>query len=251
MRVSTADLLSALLNGETIDFEPKTNNQAYLKACCEACGCSGLPEPKTVNGALLFQLAEKIKQMAESAVEVEALSVNENGTYTAPQGKAYSPVNVNVPAPTPVLQEKTATENGEVTADSGFDGLSKVTVNVQSGGDPHILAKSYEITVVSDSTSLSFDTEIADFAVSNLLTVLGEIQGETVSDPYIKRFFCGMTEQNTIIQSVTTSADWFGNRVSASVDGGVFTISNARSKIFKAGTTFRVYVVQNLDWRGV
>lgn len=27
---------------------------------------------------------------------VEALSVTQNGTYTAPQGKAYSPVAVNV-----------------------------------------------------------------------------------------------------------------------------------------------------------
>lgn len=30
------------------------------------------------------------------ATEVEPLSVNTNGTYTAPSGKAYTPVNVNV-----------------------------------------------------------------------------------------------------------------------------------------------------------
>lgn len=97
-------------------------------------------------------------------ITVQALNVSANGQYTAPSGKAYSPVNVNV-APalesltvtqngsyspssgkdgfsgvtvnvpsTPNLQSKTVTENGTVIPDQGYDGLSSVVVNVSGGG---------------------------------------------------------------------------------------------------------------------
>lgn len=42
------------------------------------------------------------------SVDVKPLTVTENGTYTAPEGEAYSPVTVNVQGgPSPALQTKT------------------------------------------------------------------------------------------------------------------------------------------------
>ena len=59
------------------------------------------------------------------------LEITENGQYDVTEKAS---VNVVVPEREIVLQEKTVTENGEVTPDSGYDGLSKVTVNVPTGG---------------------------------------------------------------------------------------------------------------------
>jgi hypothetical protein len=87
-------------------------------------------------------------------ITVESLSVTENGTTVAPAGTAYSPVSVNVQ---PNLQQKTATENGTVTPDQGYDGLSSVIVSVSSGGFPHgepvSLTALSEIVANYDSTA--------------------------------------------------------------------------------------------------
>lgn len=68
-------------------------------------------------------------------IVTEPLSVTSNGTYTAPSGTAYTPVTVNVPTPTPSLQTKSVSPSETaqtVTPDSGYDGLSQVSVGAIS-----------------------------------------------------------------------------------------------------------------------
>jgi len=67
-------------------------------------------------------------------ITVESLTATENKTYTAPSGKAYSPVTVNVPGPT--LITKTVTDAGTYAASSdNADGYSSVNVNIANGDE--------------------------------------------------------------------------------------------------------------------
>ena len=62
---------------------------------------------------------------------IESLSITENGTYTAPSGvDGYSPISVEVADTPAVIESLSITENGIYTASSGVDGYSPITVNV-------------------------------------------------------------------------------------------------------------------------
>lgn len=82
------------------------------------------------------EMATAIQQIDTSGYPepTGTVTISQNGTANV---KDYAAAAVNVQ---PVLQAKTARHNGTVTADSGYDGLSSVAVNVP-GGDVAVLTE--------------------------------------------------------------------------------------------------------------
>ena len=106
----------ALLDGE--DLEPITRKEQFIRRIWEP--TQPIPEPITREEYFLKKAGD-----GTSPVQVESLSVTENGEYSE-QGIAYSPVTVNVP-----LGAKTITANGVYNAsDDDLAGYSQVTAGV-------------------------------------------------------------------------------------------------------------------------
>ena len=69
-------MLKALINGETVDFKPRSRIEQALKNCCERKGREGLPAPGSRVEVLLHLLAEKLKNGDSETVE------EYDGSYT-------------------------------------------------------------------------------------------------------------------------------------------------------------------------
>lgn len=91
-------------------------------------------KPVTVNVPNSYAPADEGKVVDNGALVAQtSRNVTANGTYdTTTNDEVVVRVTSN-------LQSKTVTENGTVTPDQGYDGLSSVVVNVSGGGGdfPH------------------------------------------------------------------------------------------------------------------
>lgn len=88
-------------------------------------------------------------------VDVEPLQVDENGTYAAPSGKAFSPVTVTVPKPPEVdVEPLQVSENGTYNAPTG-KAYSPVVVEVPAGDPNENLEKANNNTLTSISSNMT------------------------------------------------------------------------------------------------
>ena len=92
------------------------------------------------QGEIIQQIAAALEGKTAAAPNLQEKTATANGEVTPDEGyDGLSKVTVNVPTPTPSLQAKTVTpaKNPQVIApDSGYDGLSRVAVR----GDGNLVA---------------------------------------------------------------------------------------------------------------
>lgn len=90
------ELLQDIIDESSTEMKPQSRVETILKAIIDGTDSSELPKAQSRNEALLLEVLDKINE-GGSDVDVEPLTVDANGTYTAPSGTAYNPVTVNVP----------------------------------------------------------------------------------------------------------------------------------------------------------
>ena len=120
------------------------------------------------------------------------LNIDKNGSYDVTE---KAEVVVAVPDRAVVLQDKTVTENGTYTADSGYDGLGTVTVQVASsgGGEDH-LDDLLNGSITEINSSVSKLVAYACYGVTTLKTV--NLPNATTSGGYAFRGCSGLTSFN-------------------------------------------------------
>lgn len=151
---------------------PITREEQYLAAGLDG---GDLPDPITREEQYLYEIATKM-QGGGSSVTIEPLTVTQNGTTTAPSGKAYSPVTVDVPGVT------------GLTLFGVYDANNPPTVTLSRAARGHVVGAVVLVAANQDGVKYGFFEMTADSKV-----IFKGGSGETITIDVPNRTIDGAT----------------------------------------------------------
>ncbi len=174
-----------VINGVTrLDLRSDTVTPSALAEGYTAHDRSGAPITGTATGGSMVIRDEQdshggtVRSITAGSVVQGTKAITENGTYDVAE---FADASVNVPAPEPELQAKTATPSTSqqvITADSGYDGLSQVTVSAMPSGSATTPATSI---TANPSISVNSSTGLITASVSGSKSVTPSVSAGYVS----------------------------------------------------------------------
>lgn len=213
--------LNSIATGDSAELEPITREEMYLSAI--AGSTESKPEKPITRKEMFY---EKILESGgvggdgtAKPEQTKTIEITQNGDYkiTPDSGKVLSSATAKVNVPeryeegfqagvdSVKLQEKTATENGDVLPDEGFNGMSKVIVAV-----PVKEEQEKSITITENGTTEVTPDEgktLSKVTIETNVAGSGEIGKPYIDTSKIKTFnyFCAYDRMNNQLTGLDTS----------------------------------------------
>lgn len=199
----------------------------------------------------IAQMETAVRNIPTGEAVLTTKTVTANGTYNAQDDSAdgYSSVTVNVPTHTPSLQSKsvsyTPTETAQsetVSADSGYDGLSSVSVSVGAVASDYVgtgitrrsstdlTASGATVTVPSGYYSAQASKSVASGTAGTPTASKGSVSNHSISvTPSVTNTTGYITGETKTGTSVTVSASELVSGSQTIAENGTVNVTNLAS----------------------